>query len=109
MRGGDAVRGVGRRDDGALRDGVRQGRVTLDLPNLLEPASGLINSIPDRRPMVLNQLYQYSTLQTSFSLIFLALVDGKPRVLSLKQLLEEFLYVRGRGLCGDFEVCGEHG
>ncbi len=41
--------------------------------------------------VVLNQLYQYSSLQTSFSLIFLALVDGKPRILSLKQLLEEFL------------------
>ncbi|MCF3651400.1 ABC transporter permease [Synoicihabitans lomoniglobus] len=32
-------------------------RVTLDLPHLLEPASGLINSIPDRRDLVLNQLF----------------------------------------------------
>ncbi|GAB5558877.1 MAG: ABC transporter permease [Synoicihabitans sp.] len=31
--------------------------VTLDLPELLEPASGLINAVPDRRPALLNQLY----------------------------------------------------
>jgi len=41
--------------------------------------------------VVLNQLYQFSPLQESFSIIFLALVDGKPRVLSLKSMLEEFL------------------
>jgi DNA gyrase subunit A len=41
--------------------------------------------------VVLNQLYQFSPLQTSFSLIFLALVDGKPRILSFKNMLEEFL------------------
>ncbi len=41
--------------------------------------------------IVLNQLYQFSPLQDSFSLIFLALVDGKPRVLSFKELLQEFL------------------
>jgi DNA gyrase subunit A len=41
--------------------------------------------------IVLNQLYQFSPLQDSFSLIFLALVDGKPRVLSFKELLQEFI------------------
>jgi DNA gyrase subunit A len=41
--------------------------------------------------IVLNQLYQFSPLQDSFSLNFLALVDGKPRVLSFKELLEEFI------------------
>ena len=41
--------------------------------------------------IVLNQLYQYSPLQDTFSIILLALVDGKPRTLSLKQLLEEFI------------------
>ena len=40
---------------------------------------------------MLNQLYQFSPLQDSFSLIFLALVDGKPRVLSFKELLQEFI------------------
>ncbi len=41
--------------------------------------------------VVLNQLYQFSPLQETFSIIFLALVDGKPRVLALKTMLEEFL------------------
>ena len=41
--------------------------------------------------LILNQLYQFSPLQDTFSLIFLALVDGKPRVLSFKELLAEFI------------------
>ena len=41
--------------------------------------------------VMLNQLYQFTPLQDSFSIILLALVDGKPRVLSLKELLEEFI------------------
>ncbi|MCE5268461.1 MAG: DNA gyrase subunit A [Planctomycetaceae bacterium] len=41
--------------------------------------------------VVLNQLYQFSPLQDTFSLIFLALVEGKPRVLSFKELLQEFI------------------
>ena len=41
--------------------------------------------------VVLNQLYQFSPLQDSFSIIFLALVDGKPRELNIKALLEEFI------------------
>ncbi len=32
-------------------------RVTLDLPSLAEPASGIIHSLPDRRPLELNRLY----------------------------------------------------
>jgi DNA gyrase subunit A len=41
--------------------------------------------------LVLNQLYQFSPLQRTVSLIMLALVDGRPRTLTLKQMLEEFL------------------
>ena len=41
--------------------------------------------------VVLNQLYQFSPLQDTFSINFLALVDGKPRVMPFKGLLEEFL------------------
>jgi DNA gyrase subunit A len=41
--------------------------------------------------VVLNQLYQFSSLQDSFSLIFLALVDGKPRELNIKEMLQEFV------------------
>jgi DNA gyrase subunit A len=41
--------------------------------------------------LVLNQLYQFSPLQRTASIILLALVDGRPRTLTLKQMLEEFL------------------
>ncbi len=41
--------------------------------------------------IVLNQLYQFSPLQESISIIFLALVDGKPRELNLKEMLQEFI------------------
>jgi DNA gyrase subunit A len=60
--------------------------------DLKEPVRLILELKRDADPdVVLNQLYQYSPLQTSFSLIFLALVDGKPRILSFKQMLEEFL------------------
>jgi len=41
--------------------------------------------------IVLNQLYQFSPLQDTFSMIFLALVDGKPRELNIKEILQEFI------------------
>jgi DNA gyrase subunit A len=60
--------------------------------DLKEPVRLILELKRDADPdVVLNQLYQFSTLQTSFSLIFLALVDGKPRILSFKELLTEFL------------------
>jgi DNA gyrase subunit A len=43
------------------------------------------------RDVVLNQLFQYSTLQVTFSVILLALVANRPQTLSVKELLEEFL------------------
>ena len=43
------------------------------------------------KDVVLNQLYQYSPLQDSFSIILLALVDGRPRTLSLLDLIHEFI------------------
>ena len=46
--------------------------------------------------LILNQLYEYSPLERTASIILLALVDGRPRTLSLKQMLEEFLRHRVR-------------
>jgi DNA gyrase subunit A len=40
---------------------------------------------------VLNQLYKYTTLQTTFGVQLLALVDGEPRTLSLKRSLQIFV------------------
>ena len=60
--------------------------------DLKEPVRLICDIKRDADPnVVLNQLYQFSPLQDSFSLIFLALVDGKPRVLSFKELLQEFI------------------
>lgn len=60
--------------------------------DLKEPVRLVLELKRDADPdVVLNQLYEYSPLQDSFSIIFLALVDGKPRVMSFKALLEEFL------------------
>jgi DNA gyrase subunit A len=43
---------------------------------------------------VLDQLYKQTALQSNFGAILLALVDGQPRQLSLRQLLEQFLTFR---------------
>lgn len=41
--------------------------------------------------VVLNQLYKYTQLQQSFSINLLSLVDGRPRVLNLKQMLHYYI------------------
>ena len=41
--------------------------------------------------VILNQLYKFTQLQESFGAIMLALVNGKPEVLNLKQIIEEYL------------------
>ena len=41
--------------------------------------------------VVLNQLYKHTTMQTSFGVIMLALVDGAPKVLNLKQALQHYI------------------
>ena len=60
--------------------------------DLKEPVRLICELKRDADPdIVLNQLYRFSSLQDTFSLIFLALVDGKPRVLSFKEMLQEFI------------------
>lgn len=44
--------------------------------------------------VVLNQLYKHTQMETTFGVINLALVDGKPQELNLKQLLEIYLEYR---------------
>lgn len=41
--------------------------------------------------LVLNSLYKYTELQTTFGIIMLALVNNVPRVLNLKEILDEYL------------------
>jgi DNA gyrase subunit A len=44
--------------------------------------------------VILNNLYKYTAMQSSFSANMLALVDGRPRVLDLKTALSEFIKFR---------------
>ncbi len=48
-------------------------------------------AVPD---VILNQLYRYSPLQTSFGVNMLALNQGKPELMSLKEMLQAFLTFR---------------
>jgi DNA gyrase subunit A len=80
----DRIKGVsGIRDESSARGGEPV-RLVLDVKRDADPQ------------LVLNQLYQYSPLQKTASIILLALVDGRPRTLTLKQMLEEFLRHRVR-------------
>ena len=74
---GDRIKGIsGIRDESDLKEPVR---LVIELKRDADP------------DVVLNQLYQFSPLQTTFSVIFLALVDGKPRELTFKEMLLEFI------------------
>ncbi|MCE2813687.1 MAG: DNA gyrase subunit A [Planctomycetaceae bacterium] len=63
-----------------------------DESDLKEPVRLVIEIKQNADPnVVLNQLFQFSPLQETFSIILLALVDGKPRELNIKELLQEFI------------------
>tara|TARA_B100000963_G_scaffold97796_1_gene84451 strand:- start:1446 stop:4430 length:2985 start_codon:yes stop_codon:yes gene_type:complete len=49
------------------------------------------DAVPD---VVLNQLYRYSQLQTSFGANMLALNNGRPQLMNLRQMLEAFIAFR---------------
>jgi DNA gyrase subunit A len=68
----------------ALRDeSDRQGmRIVIELKREIEPRK------------VLNNLYKHTAMQSSFFLNMLALVDGQPRVISLKEALQYFIDFR---------------
>jgi len=44
--------------------------------------------------VIINQLYKYSELQTSYGINNVALVNGRPRTLNLKDLISEFISFR---------------
>ena len=80
-----------------IADAANEGRIpgiagVRDESDLKEPVRLVIDLKKDADPdIVLNQLYKFTPLQDSFSIILLALVDGKPRTLSLKEMLQEFM------------------
>ena len=80
----DAVRdkrieGIADLRDESDRDGVR---VVIELKREAEPK------------VVLNQLYRYTPLQSSFGIIMLALDGGRPRLMGLKDVLTAFIAFR---------------
>ncbi len=75
----ERVKGVSAmRDESSQRSGEPV-RLVLDIKRDADPQ------------LVLNQLYQFSPLQKTVSIILLALVDGRPRTLTLRQMLDEFI------------------
>jgi DNA gyrase subunit A len=72
------------RDVSDLRDESSKGKIRI----VLELRKGANPSF------VTNALYKYTRLQDSFNVNFLALVGGQPRVLNLKQVLEEYVKYR---------------
>lgn len=44
--------------------------------------------------VVLNNLYKYTQMQTTFGVIMLALVEGRPQVLQLRDMLKHFIHHR---------------
>ncbi len=78
---------------GLVNDGRVKGISGIrDESDLKEPVRIVIDIKRDENPdVVLNLLYKYSNLQETISIILLALVDGKPRTLNLKEMLEEYI------------------
>jgi DNA gyrase subunit A len=73
----DRIKGISDlRDESSDREGVR---IVIDLKR---------NEIP---LVVLNNLYKHTQLETTFGVIMLALVNNRPEVLNLKQILHYFL------------------
>ncbi|WP_047394664.1 DNA gyrase subunit A [Cetobacterium sp. ZOR0034] len=70
------VVGISDLRDESDRDGIR---VVIELKKGEEPE------------LVLNSLYKYTELQTTFGIIMLALVNNVPRVLNLREVLNEYL------------------
>ena len=81
----------------SIADLVKEKRIEgiSDIKDLSSDRNGLqikIDLKRDANPqIVLNHLYKYTRLQDSFSINMLAIVDGRPRVMGLKDILAQFI------------------
>ncbi|MFQ5752877.1 MAG: DNA gyrase subunit A, partial [bacterium] len=73
------IEGISEARDESDRDGTR---VVLELKR----------DVPAE--VILNQLYKHTQMQVTFGVIMLALVNGAPKVLNLKEILEHFINFR---------------
>ncbi|MBI2161660.1 MAG: DNA gyrase subunit A [Candidatus Rokubacteria bacterium] len=79
LRSEKKVEGISEVRDESSREGIRV---------VLELARGEIPQI------VMNQLYKHTQMQTSFGIIMLALVDRRPQIVNLKEMLAAFIRFR---------------
>jgi DNA gyrase subunit A len=70
------IEGISDLRDESDRDGMR---IVIDLKKDSNPRA------------ILNYLYKHSQMQTTFGIIMLALVKGQPKVLNIKQVLQEYI------------------
>jgi DNA gyrase subunit A len=82
------IQGIADLRDESDREGIR---VVIELRR---------EGVPEK---VLEQLYRLTPLQTNFGVIFLALLNGQPRQMTLRQLLQEFLSFREETLTRRFQ------
>ena len=70
------IEGIANINDESDKEGMR---VVIELKR---------DSIPN---VVLNQLYKHTQMQTTFGVIMLALTNGAPKIMNLKELLQHFI------------------
>ncbi len=70
------IEGISDLRDESDRDGMR---IVIELKKDIDPNA------------ILNLLYKHSQMQTTFGIIMLALVKGRPRVLNLKEMIQYFI------------------
>ncbi len=75
----DRIDGIADLRDESDRDGIR---LVIELKNGTTPE------------VVLNQLHLHTQLETSYSIINVVLVDGKPRTLPIKEIMEHYISYR---------------
>ena len=70
------IEGISNIEDHSDRDGMH---IVIDVKRDASPQ------------IVLNQLYSYTQMQTTFGVIMLAIVNGEPKTLTLKEILENYI------------------
>jgi DNA gyrase subunit A len=73
------IEGISDLRDESDRDGIR---IVIDLKR------------EENSSIILNKLYKLTAMESSFGIIMLAIADGRPQVLNLKQVLEKFIVFR---------------
>ncbi len=73
------ISGIADLRDESDRDGIR---IVIDLKR------------DENSAIILNQLYKFTQMESSFGIIMLAISDGRPQVFNLKEVLEKFISFR---------------